>query len=122
MAAGAQSPAFGFWSEWKANHFPRKLVPILLFALTFLGLLVLKWWRLDRQDHERRRTVIIAMLVIGTVLEFFVSASFDANGNAKHLFIFNCMVDVILVLAGVDIIATGLSAWANVRRRISSAG
>jgi hypothetical protein len=111
MPAYAQSRAFGFYSEWKEAHFPRALVAMLLWALAYLGLLVLLRWRLRRRGRggSPARPLVCALLVFGALCEFFVTVSFEANGNAKHLFLFDCVVDVLIILAGVDLLELLLS-------------
>jgi hypothetical protein len=55
------------------------------------------------------------MLALGCVLEFLVTTTFEANGTAKHLFIFNVTVDLCLLLAVISLAGASMRLWRRLR-------
>jgi hypothetical protein len=113
----AQSQAFNLWSELKKKHYPRdlRLLVALLVLYSLLAGAKARW--LDREPSARTTTWLGPVLGLGCALEFIVSVTFEANGTAKHLFIFNVAVDICLLLAALGV-ADAVSAW---RKRMPSA-
>ena len=64
------------------------------------------------------RTLLGPVLALGCVLEFIVTVTFEANGTAKHLFIFNVAVDICLLMAVLSLADAASRVW---RRRSATA-
>ena len=99
LGPGAQSHSFNVWSEFKKARYPKNLTLLLCLFLAFCVLAGMKARWLDEDRATRMRTLVGPVLAVGCALEFMVSVTFEANGTAKHLFIFNVAVDLCLVLA-----------------------
>lgn len=95
--------AFSTWSEWKKEHYPRALSFWVVLATGYLLLLYAKWRHIDGLLEERDRSVLNAVLVFGCALEYAAVITFEANGTAKHLFLFNVMTDLVGLLAVLDV-------------------
>ncbi len=95
----AQSQAFNLWSELKKAHYPRNLTSLIGFLTTYCILAGMKARWLDRGRVARMTTLVGPVLGLGSALEFVATVTFEANGTAKHLFIFNVAVDICLLLA-----------------------
>jgi hypothetical protein len=50
-------------------------------------------------------------LLAGCIGEFFVTVTFEANGTAKHLFIFNVLVDLLLLLLLAELVDLLVDRW-----------
>lgn len=95
------SEAFDEWSNWKYRYYPRSLWFWILAAAAYAGLLFANW----RKRRDRDRVVFDAMWIVGAVLQFVAVATFEANGTEKHFFIFNVLVDLLIVMAILDVSA-----------------
>lgn len=113
LGPGAQSRAFNTWSEWKKARFPRNVFVWGVVVLAMWGLAVVKMRCFDRSRRERLRSLVAPVLAVGCLLEFVVCTTFEANGTAKHLFIFNVAVDISLLLTLISL----LEILAAARRR-----
>ena len=91
---------------------PRSLRVWVLALLFYAAVLFDRWRRGSRA--ERTLVVINAMWVIGCILEFVAIVTFEANGTEKHFFIFNVLVDLVLVMSIFDI-ADVIAAWRSRR-------
>lgn len=113
LGPGTQSQAFNAWSEFKKAHYPKNLTlfACLLFGYCALAGAKARW--LDEGRSERMRTLVGPVLAVGCALEFIVSITFEANGTAKHLFIFNVAVDLCALLAVIGL----AGAVVRLRRR-----
>jgi hypothetical protein len=111
---GTQSQAFNSWSEFKKAHYPKNptLLVGLFIAYSILAGMKARW--LDEGRVARMRTLVGPVLALGCALEFFVTVTFEANGTAKHLFIFNVAVDLCLLLAVLGLADAAMRLW---RRR-----
>jgi hypothetical protein len=114
LGPGAQSRAFNGWSEFKKAHFPKNVVLWGCLLLVYAALVGVKVRWLDKTREERVRSMIGPVLALGCLFEFVVSVTFETNGTAKHLFIFNVGVDITLLLALlglVDVLARVRPWW-----------
>ncbi len=106
------SRRFAVWSELNHDWAPRWLPLDLVIALA----LALAWIRRARSPvvalADRRRALVGLALLAGAVGEFIVTITFEANGNVKHLFIFNVVVYIVVILAVSDVVD-----WLVGRRR-----
>jgi hypothetical protein len=57
------------------------------------------------------RTLVGPVLGLGCALEFIATVTFEANGTAKHLFIFNVAVDICLLMAVLSLAEASLRPW-----------
>jgi hypothetical protein len=105
---------FSTWSEWKKEHYPRALSFWVVLATGYLLLLSVKWRYIDGTLEERDRSVLNAVLVFGCALEYAAVITFEANGTAKHLHLFNAMTDLVGLLAVLDLGRTIKAAFALV--------
>jgi hypothetical protein len=111
LAPGAESQAFNFWSEFKKKNYPKDMriwIGILVMLLCF-GVAKAKW--VDKGRAERVRTLMSPCLALGCLLEFVVTVTFEANGTAKHLFIFNVAVDLCFLLALSSLLELAGRRW-----------
>jgi hypothetical protein len=115
---GTQSQAFNSWSELKKAYYPKNLTLLicLLTAYSILAGMKVRW--LDEGRVARMRTLFGPVLALGCALEFMVTVTFEANGTAKHLFIFNVAVDLCLLLAALSLADAAMRLW---RRRSEAA-
>jgi len=97
----AESQAFDGFSTWKTDHYPRSLWFWIVAILAYGAALVAKW-RLGTAE-DRTRSLASAMWVVGCILEFVAIVTFEANGTEKHFFIFNVLVDLVLVTSLVEL-------------------
>ena len=92
------------WSELNHRWAPRWLP----FDIVLTWLLAIAWLRRARSPlvavADRRRALVGLALLAGAVGEFIVTITFEANGNAKHLFIFNVIVWIVVMLALTDVV------------------
>ena len=95
----AQSQAFNSWSELKQALYPRNLILLICLFVAYAILAVVKARWLDEGRAARMRTLVGPVLGLGCALEFIVTVTFEANGTAKHLFIFNVAVDLCVLMA-----------------------
>jgi hypothetical protein len=98
------SPAFSVWSEWKRKTYSRSVGVWGAILAGYLMLLAYKWKNVDRTHRSHNRTLLHALMALSCVLEFIVVATFEANGPKKHFFIFNVLVDIVCLLAAVDLV------------------
>ena len=110
-----ESQAFDVFSTWKTKHYPRSLVFWIVLLIGYGAILVAKWRLGDRSD--RVRAVVNAMLLAGCILQFIAVVTFEANGTEKHFFIFNVLVDVVIVLSVFEVARLAELWWS---RAISS--
>jgi hypothetical protein len=103
-----ESTTFDTFSELKNRFYPRSLRVWVLALLLYAAMLFDRWRRGSRDN--RTLVVINAMWVIGCILEFIAIVTFEANGTEKHFFIFNVLVDLVVVMSIFDI-ADVVSAW-----------
>jgi len=111
----ARSQAFDFWSEFKKAHYPRSLG---LFVGLFLGYWILagiKARRLDEEPVDRRWTLVGPIIALGCAFEFVATVTFEANGTARHLFLFNVAVDMCILLALLSVGDTATQLWRRYR-------
>lgn len=114
LPPNAQSHAFAAWTEFKKAHYPKSL-PLLVGLLIVYGIMAtMKARWLDQGPLARLRTLAGPVLAVGCALEFIVVVTFEANGTAKHFFIFNVAVDLCLVMAVVSVVEAAAQLW---RRR-----
>jgi hypothetical protein len=78
---------------------------------TLAGMKV-RW--LDKGGPAQARTLFGPVLGLGCALEFIVVVTFEGNGTAKHLFIFNVAVDLCLLMAALNLAEASTRLW---RRR-----
>ena len=90
-----ESEAFDEFSNFKKRHYPRSLPFWIAAAVLYAGALIAK----VRLGGERNPALLSGMLVVGCILQFLAVVTFEANGTEKHFFIFNVLVDLVLVLA-----------------------
>jgi hypothetical protein len=109
-----QSQAFNLWSELKKSHFPKSLTLLIGLFVVYCGLAGMKARWLDGNRADRMKTLVGPVLALGCAIELLVTVTFEANGTAKHLFIFNVAVDICLLLAALDLADAALRLW---RRR-----
>jgi hypothetical protein len=110
----AQSQAFNLWSEFKRARYPRNLPLLAGLFLAYAILAGMKAGWLDAGRVVRMRTLVGPVLALGCALEFAVTVTFEANGTAKHLFLFNVAVDLCLLLAVLSAAEAAVALW---RRR-----
>ncbi|MBV8757913.1 MAG: hypothetical protein JO257_11575 [Deltaproteobacteria bacterium] len=93
---------FDVFSAWKDRHYPRVLwfwiVMIALYAVALVAKVRLG------TSNDRSLAIINAMLVIGCILEFIAVVTFEANGTEKHFFIFNVLVDFVILLGVFELV------------------
>jgi hypothetical protein len=120
FAPKAQSQAFNAWSEFKKAHYPRSLALLVgLFGLyCLLAGMKARW--LDEGPLARMRTLAGPVLALGCTVEFIAVVTFEANGTAKHFFIFNVAVDLCLLLFLLSLGEAFAQLWR--RRRAVVAG
>ncbi len=96
-----ESKAFDGFSNWKNRHYPRSL-----------RFWIFRYCRLPRVARDevalggrkdRAVALVNVMWVVGCVLEFIAVITFEANGTEKHFFIFNVLVDLVIVLSLLEI-------------------
>lgn len=105
-----EQSTFDVFSAWKDRHYPRVLWLWIVMIVLYAGALVAKLRLGTKQDATL--AVVNAMLVVGCILQFIAVVTFEANGTEKHFFIFNALVDFVLVLA-----VFGLATVARMIRR-----
>jgi hypothetical protein len=118
FGSGAQSQAFNFWSELKKAHYPRNLTLLVGLLVAYCILAGMKAHWLDEGRAARMKTLLGPVLGLGCALEFIVAVTFEANGTAKHLFIFNVAVDLCLLMAALSLADAAAQLW---RRRSAPA-
>ncbi|HEX4460426.1 MAG TPA: hypothetical protein VIA18_20755 [Polyangia bacterium] len=94
---------FSTWSELNHRYAPRWL-PL---DIVFVWLLAIAWLRRVVSAAalaDRRRALVSLALLAGAVGQFIVTITFEANGNAKHLFIFNVVVWIVVIFALTDVV------------------
>lgn len=96
-----ESKAFAGFSDWKTKHYSRWLW-FWLIAICAYGALLFCRWRTGDRD-ARASTICNAMWVVACILEFIAVVTFEANGTEKHFFIFNVLVDLVLLLAIAEV-------------------
>jgi hypothetical protein len=111
------SQAFNTWSELKKSHYPKNLPLLIGLLLVYCVLAAMKARWLDQDSAQRTKTLVGPVLGIGCALELFATVTFEANGTAKHLFIFNVAVDICLLLALLSLGDAVAQLW---RRRRSA--
>jgi hypothetical protein len=90
------------WGELQRRYAPRWLP--LLIALTLALAALWGWQARTAADAVRRRRALVALAwLAGCVAEFIVTITFEANGNAKHLFIFDVIIYLLVILAVADL-------------------
>jgi hypothetical protein len=104
-----ESQAFDAFSAWKHRSFPRTPGFWLAMIALYAAVLVAKWRLGDARD--RSRALVSAMLVAGCVLQFVAVITFEANGTEKHFFVFNVLVDLVLVLAIFEVARLAGLVW-----------
>jgi len=114
FAPKAQSQAFNRWSEFKKASFPRSLVLLVMAFLLYCTLAGMKARWLDEGSACRMRTLAGPLLALGCALELIVVVTFEANGTAKHFFIFNVAVDLCLLMTIISLGEAAAQLW---RRR-----
>jgi peptidoglycan/LPS O-acetylase OafA/YrhL len=114
FAANTQSRAFNVWSDLKKKHYPRNLALLVGLFLGYCTLAGMKARWLDGSPTARMATLAGPALALGCALEFIVVVTFEANGTAKHFFIFNVAVDLCLLMA---LLSAGEAAGQLWRRR-----
>jgi hypothetical protein len=117
LGPGRQSQAFNTWSEFKKAHYPKNLTLLVCLLLAYCLLAVARARWLDEGRSARMRTLAGPVLALGCALEFIVSVTFEANGTAKHLFIFNVAVDLCALLAAMGLAGSVVRVW---RRRLEA--
>ncbi len=118
LGPNAQSQAFDSWSEFKKAHYPKNLTLLVCLFIAYFILAGMKARWLDDGRVARMRTLLGPVLALGCVLEFIVTVTFEANGTAKHLFIFNVAVDLCLLMAVLSLADAAIRPW---RRRSQAA-
>ena len=92
---GARSTAFTLWSGLH-EHVLRRIGKLILILLCLSPpMAVLAWIHFPEQ---RRHIELLALLSISCLTAFLVAALGDAWDNVKHLFLFNLMLDTILMI------------------------
>jgi len=114
FAAKAQSQAFNTWSEFKKASYPRNLALLMVLFVLYCTLAGMKARWLDEGSVARMRTLAGPVLALGCALEFIAVVTFEANGTAKHFFIFNVAVDLCLLMALLSLGEAATQPW---RRR-----
>jgi hypothetical protein len=99
------SQAFDEWSELKRAHYPRDFGLWLLAGFAYAALLRLKWQKQDVTREQRNQTLVHGALLVGLLAQYFVVVTFEANGTAKHFFIFNVLADLLCLLAFIDVVS-----------------
>jgi hypothetical protein len=105
------SQAFNLWSEFKKAHYPRNLGVLIGLLAAYCLLAGMKVRRLDKGAVARMTTLVGPVLGMGCALEFVATVTFEANGTAKHLFIFNVAVDICLLLAVLGLADASARLW-----------
>jgi hypothetical protein len=102
---GARSTAFTLWSGFH-EHVLRRIGKLILILLCLSpAIAAIAWVRLPEQ---RRHIELLALLNISCLTAFLVAALGDAWDNVKHLFLFNLMLDTI-VITGVGFVISATS-------------
>jgi len=94
---GAISHAFSAWSQFKKVYIPNKLLFIILFALAYFFILILKY---VRATERKQRTYLELYLLIGLMaaISFVVPIIGDGEADlSKHLFMFYLCFDLMFV-------------------------
>jgi len=110
----SQSQAFNSWSEFKKAHYPKSLTLLIGLFIAYCILAGMKALWLDEDRAVRMRTLVGPVLAFGCALEFVATVTFETNGTAKHLFIFNVAVDLCVLLAALSLADACMRRW---RRR-----
>jgi hypothetical protein len=111
------SPAFDNWSEFKRKNYSRKL-PVWLVLSSIYGLLLwCKWRYVDQSDEQRDRTLLHGGLAVSCLLQFLIVATFEANGQRKHFFLFNIVADLMSLFLVLDAITVARSVFGRVVSR-----
>ena len=95
---------FSFWSRVHE----RLLTPLakwIIFALAGSLFVPLFYWH-RLADTARHRLEIFLFVGASCLVSFFVAAFGDAWDTVKHLYLFNCLLDVSLLFAGGFLLAT----------------
>lgn len=111
--AGTNSAQFSVWSQLNHDHAPRWLPLDLVIALALAAAWIRRASSVGAAVVDRRRALVGLALLVGAIGEFIVTITFEANGNAKHLFIFNVIVWIVVLFALSD----ACDLLANRRRR-----
>ena len=114
--AFAESQAFEAFGRWKDRHYPRSPWFWIACAVGYVVLLSAKLYA-GRTERDRALAILNLMLVAGCVLQLVAVITFEANGTEKHFFIFNVLVDFVLLLAGFELAA--LAALVRERWRLA---
>jgi hypothetical protein len=114
LGAKAQSQAFNLWSELKKTHFPKSLTLLIGLLVAYCGLAGMKARWLDEGRAARMKTLAGPVLGLGCAIELVVTVTFEANGTAKHLFVFNVAVDICLLMIVLGLADVARRMW---RRR-----
>ena len=93
-APGARSAAFAWWSGFHQRHLARGGKAILILLAISPVLSVAAWIRF--REH-RRAIECFGVLCLACLGSFLAAALGDAWDNVKHLFLFNLLLDVILL-------------------------
>ena len=102
---GARSTAFTLWSGFH-EHVLRRIGKLLLILLCLSPAIAAIAW--VRVPEQRRSIELLALLSICCLTAFLVAALGDAWDNVKHLFLFNLMLDTIVII-GVGFIISSTS-------------
>jgi hypothetical protein len=97
---------YAAWSDLLERLLPRNL-----WVLMALGIALSVAWARRLRNSDAERAIVGLMLLASAAAEFVVTITFEANGTAKHLFVFDAAIDLLLVLVVAD-----LSAWLAARR------
>jgi hypothetical protein len=112
---------FNLWSELKHRWVPRSL-PWFIVATVLLGGLGVYRLIAARAPEARRRALVFLALLAGCVGEFIITVTFEANGTAKHLFLFNVVVDLLVLMVIGEPVRSARAQTGGARPRTPAPG
>ena len=94
-----RSQVFDFWSGFKDKFFPKSLLFLMLCLIVNAVVIVYKWLKVDDSERHRTITAFHAVVIIGALFQFLLVLVGEAERDiVKHLFLFNLLSDVCLIL------------------------
>ena len=106
---------FRMWNDFKERVLPHSLLFVLLFFMTYGGILFYQYIKAQKSSEKLYFGVFILVMLIG-IIQFIVPVICDGEADlSKHLFLFNVCFDIMFIYMVVwlmeRVVALGRKVW-----------